>query len=167
MRLFLLLIPFLIAACNKPDPNPELRDEIYHELNNQLAAATHALSEEEKNLEGFQSKLKEVTPQTGQIKFAQKRVFDSENKIDHLKQEKAWLELRISERLADTKKNYMKAFKAGKDWPDPKEYEEFVATTKLRKAKREWDSKARIEATTPKKPKGEKAEGEVGEKKKE
>lgn len=166
MRLILLLIPFLIAACNKPDPNPELRDNIYHELNNQLAEVTHALEAEEKTLAGHEASLKEVVPQTGQIKFAQKRVFESQAKVDKMKQEKAWLELRVKERLQETKKTYFKAFKAGKDWPDPKEFEEFEAQSKLQKAKRQWDVKARIEATAPIKPKVEKAEGESGEKKK-
>lgn len=165
MRLFLLLVPFLIAACNKPDPNPENRDEIYQELNKQIAEITHAIDAEEKQLVEHKKNLSEVVPQTGQIKFAQKRVFDSQAKIDKMKQQKNWLEIRTKERLKETRKGYLKAFKANEPWPDPKEFEEYKAQTKLRQAKRDWDVKERIKDSEPSKPKGEGGEKKSEEKK--
>ncbi|MGE5086962.1 MAG: hypothetical protein ACM3MG_11720, partial [Bacillota bacterium] len=53
-------ILFLITACNKPDPNPELKDPIYADLQTQLGAATQALEAEKKKLEGFEKDLAAV-----------------------------------------------------------------------------------------------------------
>ena len=143
--LSIFIITLLLVACNKPDPNPELKDEIYADLNTQLADVGHELEAEEKQLVEHQKALSEVTPQTGQIKYAQKRVYDSEEKINKLRQEKQWLALRAEERLKYTKKEYLKAFKAGKPWPDPAEFEQYKLEMKMRKAKKEWDVKQRMQ----------------------
>lgn len=144
--LFFLFLSFsFLVACNKPDPNPELKDPIYADLNAQAEEAKKAIEAEEKVLADHEANLKAVEPQTGQIKYAQKRVYDSKNKLDKLKQEHQWLELRVKERLRETRKSYRKAFKAGQPWPDPAEYEQFQAQNKLRKAPREWSANRRIE----------------------
>jgi len=84
-----------LTACNKPDPNPELKDPIYSDLQTQLTAATQSLEAEKKKLEGFEKDLAAVVPQTGQVKYAQKRVFESQALVTKWEQEKAYLELKI------------------------------------------------------------------------
>lgn len=143
--LSIFIITLLLVACNKPDPNPELKDEIYADLNTQLAETTHALEAEEKQLAEHQKAMSEVTPQTGQIKYAQKRVYESEDKINQLRQEKQWLALRAQERLKYTRKQYLNAFKKGQPWPDPAEIEQYKAEMRLRKAKKDWDVKQRMQ----------------------
>jgi len=142
--IFALISLLFIAGCNKPEPNPELRDPIYADLNTRLGEVTGQIATEKKNLEGFQTALKEVVPQTGQVKFAQKRVNDSEDKLVRLNQEKDYLELKSKDRLASTKHNYLVAFRKGETWPDPKEYESYKIEQKLRKAKMSWDVKERM-----------------------
>ncbi len=136
-----------LIGCGRPDPNPELKDEIYADLNSQLAETTRGISEEEKKREEHKKALLEVVPQTGQNKFANKRVFDSETKITKLKQEKQWLELRIAERKASTKTKYLQAFRNKEVWPDPAEFEQYKAEKKMRNAKRNWDVRQRMDET--------------------
>ncbi|WP_291516591.1 hypothetical protein [Bdellovibrio sp. ArHS] len=141
----LIILSFAVSACNKPDPNPELKDPIYSDLNTTLAAANAALEAEKKALEGFQKELVDVVPQTGQIKYAQKRVFESQQKISRLEQEKQYLELKLEARKKSSKKAYLAAFKKGDIWPNPKEFEDYQAEKKLREAKRTWDVKQRMQ----------------------
>lgn len=136
MRLFyalFLLIPLLGACEKKQDPNPELRDPIYADYKAELGIAEQGLAAEKKTLEGHEAELKEVIPQSGQIKFAQKRVYESREKITKLEQRKLYFELKIKARLTEARKAYRTAFSKGEEWPDPKEHEEYKVASKLRR----------------------------------
>lgn len=165
MRFFSFLITILVVSivgCSRPDPNPELMDPIYSDLNSQLGETSRGIVEEEKKLEEHKKALSEVIPQTGQIKFATKRVFESEARIVKLKQEQQWLALRIEERKAYTKDKYLRAFKNKELWPDPAELEQYKLEKKLRSAKRTWDVKQRLSDAGQGKPKHESAKKEGG-----
>ncbi|MEN0057832.1 MAG: hypothetical protein AAGB31_03280 [Bdellovibrio sp.] len=138
------MISFFLLACEKPDPNPELRDPIYADLNSTLGAVSQEIEGEKKNLSDNEKALQEVIPQTGQIKYAQKRVQESKEKITRLEQEKAYLELKIENRRKSTKKSYAKAFANQEAWPDPQEWASYQAEKRLRSAKRTWDIKNRM-----------------------
>lgn len=140
----LILLSLSLVACNKPDPNPELKDPIYNDLHSAAAEASQLLEAEKKNLEGFEKELSDVVPQTGQVKYAQKRVRESKEKIVRLEQEKQYLELKIEARKRESKKSYSKAFKKGETWPDPQEWNSYQTEKRLRNAKRTWDAKERI-----------------------
>lgn len=140
----LIFIIFSLAACNKPDLNPELKDPIYSDLQSQLGSTTASLEAEKKKLEGFQKDLETVAPQTGQVKFAQKRVFESQALITKLGQEKNYLGLKLEQRKMAATISYRKAFEKKEEWPDPKEFISYRAEQKLRTARRSWDVKDRI-----------------------
>lgn len=148
----ILTLLFLCAAmigCNKPDPNPELKDPIYNDLNSRLGSTKQALEAEKKALEGHEVALKDVVPQTGQIKYAQKRIYDSQAKIQKLGQEVKYLELKIESRKRDAKKSYKIAFQKGEEWPNPTEFSSYEAANKLRAGKMTWDTNARVKALAP------------------
>ncbi|UYL10558.1 hypothetical protein B9G69_008215 [Bdellovibrio sp. SKB1291214] len=139
-----ILIIFTFAACSKPDPNPELKDPIYSDLQTKVGAATAALEAEKKKLEGFQKDMEAVVPQTGQIKYAQKRLYESQANITRLEQELEYLKLKVEQRLKTAQSSYKKAYAKKEEWPDPKEYSSYLAEEKLRNAKRSWDVKQRM-----------------------
>ena len=89
---YLLILPLfflLLASCEKKaDPTAYQKDPILADLTAKAEAMSKAVEAAQKELEGFKKELAEVKPQTGQIKFAQKRVFDTEAKITRLEQEK-------------------------------------------------------------------------------
>ncbi|WP_413585837.1 hypothetical protein [Bdellovibrio sp. HCB274] len=145
MRLIaVILLIFTLTACNKPMENPELKDPIYSDLQTQVGAATAALEAEKKKLEGFEKDLMTVVPQTGQIKYAKKRIYESQAAITRLEQEVEYLKLKVEQRKATAQQSYKKAFAKKEDWPDPKEWASYQAEQKLRKAKRSWDVKERM-----------------------
>jgi hypothetical protein len=129
----LLLIPLLAGCEKKLEPNPELRDPIYADYKAELGIVEQGIAAEKKTLEGHEQELKDVIPQSGQIKFAQKRIYESRDKITKLEQRKLYFELKIKARLSEVKKSYREAFAKKEDWPDPKEFEEYKVASKLRK----------------------------------
>ena len=156
MRIFSLLISiFLLTSCDKPDPNPELKDPIYNDLNSRLAASVQALAAERKGYEEQAEAVEAAIPQTGQLKRAQRRLYDSQRQLIRLEQEKQYLELKIESQRASAKAGYMQAYKNKKPWPNPQDWEAYTLEKKFRAAKRQWSVKDRIkELSQPSKPAG-------------
>lgn len=155
----LLLISLALTSCNKPDPNPELKDPIYNDLNSRFASTNQALEAEKKALQEHEASLKEVVPQTGQILYAKKRIYDSQAKIQRLSQEVKYLELKIASRKREAKQSYAEAFKKGEEWPNPTEFTAYEAQNKLRAAKPTWDAGARVKSLAPTAPKAAESTG--------
>lgn len=151
---FVIFTVFFAAGCSKPDPNPENRDPIYADYLAELDLAKKSLESEEKNLAEHETAFKAVVPQTGQIKYARKRIEESQAKIDKLKQQVTYFELKIAERLKETRKKYLAAFKAGQAWPDQKEIDEYKSVQKLRRDKIAADRNERIPPKDSKKKEG-------------
>ena len=95
--LIIFAVMFLLG-CNKPDPHPELKDPIYQDLQREFAEAQKAVDAEKSLLAEHEKNLKEVIPQTGQIKYAQKRVSESLARLEKLKQLVKYWEIRIKTR---------------------------------------------------------------------
>lgn len=144
-QLLLLLIPFLLFGCNRPEETPEVRDPIYQEFQSQQASVAKAIGDTQKVLDEKKSDINSVKPQTGQIKYAQKRLWETQRTLDSLIQQQKYWTIRLEERKKAARIDYMKAFSAGTTWPDPKEFQEYSTEKRLREAKQGWDQKARIE----------------------
>lgn len=127
------------VGCNKPDPNPENSDEIYKDLLQELDVATKALEAETKNVEKLKLELQNAVPQTGQVKFAQKKVNETQATIDKLAQQKQFFEIKIELRKAEVRSRYHEARRGGRKWPDLAEIEGYKAMMKLQREKLEWD----------------------------
>jgi uncharacterized protein YhaN len=138
------LTSFLVA-CDKPNPTPEANDPIYNEMLKEAAETNSAVAAAQKELEDFQKNLDAVVPQTGQIKYAQKRVSETTAKIEKLKQMKQYWEIRADSRKDWDRKSYLQAYNAKKPWPDPEEYEQYKLQRKLQQAPRNWNLKERID----------------------
>lgn len=152
------------ASCEKTDPNPELKDPIYADLQAQLGATEKSLIETQKNMDEQRVSLEGAEPQTGKANVFKKRYFQAQSIADRLTQQIKYWKIRIEERKLFARRAYLEAIKEKKEWPDPKEYEIYLSEKKLRVAKLEWDSKQRIEEAKKDLPKPASANSE-GEKK--
>ena len=147
-RIFLFLIILVIAsACNKPNPNPELLDPIYSDIQAQENNINAEIAAEEAKLAQNEQSLETVTPQSGQIKFVQKRIWESKNRLDRLYQMKKYWIVRKDSRKIQARTEYMKAFNSGQTWPDPKEFAAYKAQQKLEMSSRVWNVQKRIDET--------------------
>jgi hypothetical protein len=143
--LFLCFLSIYVIGCNKPDPNPELKDGIYLDMKAQLATTDKNIADFEKLLAENKANIEKVKPQTGQIKYAEKRYWEVKNAVDLLYQQRTYWKIRIAEREKYARTTYLKAFKEGKPWPDTKELEEYMAEKRLRQARQQWDVRQRID----------------------
>lgn len=143
--ILLLLLSFFFLGCDKPNPEPEKLDPIYEALQKEAAAANSAFVAAEKELEGFKKDLEAVVPQTGQIKYAQKRVYETEAKVAKLRQMRDYWQLRVESRLKWDREKYLVAYKAKKPWPPPEEFAEYQAQLALERAPRQWDLRQRLD----------------------
>jgi hypothetical protein len=162
LKIAFLFITICLFGCTKPNPNPELADDIYLDLKSQSENVKKEVETEKKKLEGFKKDLETAVPQTGAIKYAQKRFFESEAKVQKLEQLAKYFELKTESRLKYTKSEYLKAFRAGKVWPTPEEIESYKKYKELAANTSGWDSRKRIKAYE--KENGTVSDGKTGEK---
>ncbi len=135
----------LLTSCSKPDPNPELSDPIYLDMKTQLTIVEKSLVDAKAKIAESKTELKDAVPQTGQVKQAQKKLFQYEKLHDLYQQQiKYWL-IRIQERGRQARLEYTSSRKSGTPWPNPKEFESYASEKKLRLAKIQWDAKKRLE----------------------
>lgn len=145
-KIAILLIPLLLlGACSKPDTNPELKDPIYQDIVTQMGVTEKSITEMEKKLETHRGELKKVVPQSGQIKYVEKRIWETQRTLDQLKQQQKYWIIRKDQRRDLVRKKSLEAFHAGEKWSDPGEYEAYLTEKRLRLAKIDWDSKERRE----------------------
>lgn len=142
----LIFISFLIFSlgCKQKDPNPELQDKIYQDLKAELVNAETQLAEFQKKVSEMEKEMRNSRPQTGDFKRYQKYYFQYQNNVSRYRQQIVYWKIRIVQRKSFVQIEYSKAFESQKQWPDPKEYDEYLARKRLRLAKIEWDIKQRI-----------------------
>lgn len=152
----LALFIITLVGCQKTDPTPELRDEIYKDLQVELEIATKALEAEEKNLETLLKERQKAIPQTGQIKYANKKVYDSQERIEQIRQQKTYFEIKIETRKFEVRARYAESLKkGGRPWPDPKEVEMYKTVTEFYRNKINWE---KTKGTKKNVPRGTKVE---------
>ena len=140
--LFVLFIVFSMMGCDKKDPNPELSDEIYKDLLSELDIAKKRVSDEESQFARVKKEFEIVVPQTGQIKYAQKRVFESEQNLTSYKQQAKYFEIKLEQRKLFVRERYLESFqKNGRKWPDEEEIKDYKLRLKLQRAKLDWNKK--------------------------
>lgn len=139
MWVYLLPFLFLVTACSQPDPQPELKDPIYQDMKAELDIAEKGLAEAKKSFEEHQKNLGMVKPQTGQIKYAQKRYFEAERAVTALEQQKKYWIIRMDERKRFVRRQSLIAFNKGEKWDNSAEVSQFEVEKRLRRAKLKWD----------------------------
>ncbi len=142
---FIVIFLFLTASCSKEDPNPEKKDEIYQDLLSELDIASKSLEEEEKNLASLKKELEKAIPQTGQVKYATKKVQVSQEQVEILKQRKTFFEIKIEMRKHQVQQRYKESLrKDGRPWPDQEEITLYRSISKLNRDKLAYDRNKRM-----------------------
>ncbi len=149
-NLFLGSILMFLFACTPGDPQPELADPIYKDLAVELDIARKNLDLEDKNLKTLLKEKAAAIPQTGQVKFATKKVYDSQEKIIVLAQRVQYFEISLSQRASLAKLKYNESLApGGKPWPDPQELAMYASVTKFQRDKLLWDRNKGVKKDVP------------------
>ncbi len=145
MPIFLILFTVLATSCTKRDPAPELLDTIYLDLKNELEIAQKNYAAEEVQNKKSKAEFLQVVPQTGQIKIASKRVFESNNNLDLYAQQIKYFEIGLELRKNIARARYLESLtKNGRPWPDDKEIADYKIRLKLQKEKLSWGKKPEV-----------------------
>lgn len=143
-------ISLFFAACNSKNAHPEQLDSIYKDLATELDIANKSLAAEEKNLSALLEEKALAVPQTGQIKFANKKIADSTNKINALKQQKLFFEIKVAQRLEHARAKYEESLRpGGEPWPDQKEAALYSSIAKFQRNKIFWEKNRGMKADVP------------------
>lgn len=148
--LILIAVMAFLTACTQKDPNPEHADGIYKDLVAELGLARRALDLEEKALATLLKEKALAVPQTGQIKFANKKIADAEERIMIMRQRVTFFEISASQRAEHARLKYEESLRpGGKPWPDKDELELYNSVTKFQRDKLAWDRNKGIKKTVP------------------
>lgn len=149
---FLIIAAFALffTSCNSKNAHPEQLDSIYKDLVTELDIANKSLEEEEKNFASLLEEKSLAIPQTGQIKFANKKIADSQNKINSLKQQKLFFEIKVAQRLEHSHIKYEESLRpGGKPWPDQEEVSLYNSVTRFQRNKISWEKNKGMKTDVP------------------
>lgn len=142
LHLILISLCIFALSCKQEDPTPELSDKIFKDLQAELEIAKKNTEAEESQQKRVLDEFSKVIPQTGQHKFAEKRVFDSQNQLAVYRQQEKYFEVKLEERRIYVRKRYLESLlPKGRPWPAPEEDAEYALRLKLRRAKLDWDKR--------------------------
>ena len=159
LHLLLAFFCALALSCKQEDPTPELSDKIFKDLRAELEIAKKNTETEASQQVKVAQELSHAVPQTGQRKFAEKRVFDSQNQLSTYHQQEKYFEVKLEERRIYVRKRYLESLlPGGRAWPSPEEDAEYDLRLKLRRAKLDWDKKRVPRGTASNDEKPKKAE---------
>ena len=148
--LFFALFALILTSCTQADPHPESRDEVYQDLETELGIAEKAFDAEEKMQERLQADLGKVLPQTGQVKFATKKLRDSADRLNALSQQKLYFGIKLEQRKAYVQSRYHESLKdPNRPWPDEKELSMYRSVVKFNREKIAWEKNRGMKKAVP------------------
>ncbi|MCB0361458.1 MAG: hypothetical protein KDD35_01970 [Bdellovibrionales bacterium] len=145
LRLTLMQTPFLLVTilfgCKKMDPNPELKDPIYKDLSSIHKELEKTVIELEKNLEENFKELDQAGADGMDLKVARKKITETRQKLRKSIQLRDYTKIRMERRRVEGRRSYRIAFEKGEEWPDPKEFQQYLTHKRLRDAPRVWPTR--------------------------
>ena len=138
----LMLIGFTLGlvACTKPDPIPEERDPIYQDLVKREAEHTKLAEEAAAKVIELRTQLEKAEPNTIEKKdIVRDLAKNTSAKLDH-EQWARYYRIRVGRRKMVDRMTYKVAFdtQKDKDWPDAKEYQDYLTNRRLIESPRNW-----------------------------
>jgi hypothetical protein len=129
-------------GCSRPNPTPELIDPIYADLLQRSAVAKAGAETKKAEIKKLKEELAELPARDPTKRKLQENLSKNEMLLVVADQEGLYYEIRAEQRKAYARDEYLKAFEAGKPWPEPKDFEIYKIQRKLRDSPREWTGKA-------------------------
>jgi hypothetical protein len=131
---FVFITIFVLAGCNKPDPNPHLSDYIYSDIHSKLTEAEKLKSTHTTNYEEFKSKILAADRQSREYNMLTKKSFAAKWEADKTQQKIDYFRMLLFERERYVRQSYMKAFSMGVKWDNSEELRQY-------KKSAQWESK--------------------------
>ena len=128
----------LQIGCSRPNPTPELIDPIYRDIGEKAALSKAEADRVSEEIKTAKEELEKLPPRDPSLRKMRQDLKNKEAKLVQLEQQALYYEIRAEKRKAYAREDYLKAFNAGKPWPNPETKEAYELVGKLRAAPREW-----------------------------
>ncbi len=138
-RIISIVCLIFMFSCTQRDPNPERADFVYRDLSKELDLVKKSIDSAQVEYDARLADLRLVVPQTGQIKSFEKKVFESKNQLERLKQQQQFFEISLEQRKKHVSNRYDESYRGGRTWPDAKEIEIYEQSQKLQREKIAWE----------------------------
>lgn len=135
------ILMFSLVACTKEDPNPELRDPIFKDLEKRRDEHQKNANEAAATLKTLYEKLEKVEANSIEKKDIQKDI--AKNKAKNLESDQwyRYYKIRAERRRITGRESYREAFAKGEEWPNPREYSDYQVNRRLVEASRNWNAR--------------------------
>lgn len=130
-----------VVGCKSVDPNPELKDKIYLDIRADLEIQHKALKISEDFLRLAYEEEKSAELNSGELATIRRDIRDEKVKIEAIKQDIKYMEIRLERRLLESRLAYAKALESNEDWPNETEYQAYLAHKELRNAPNNWNER--------------------------
>lgn len=162
-----LFLAVSLTGCRKEDPNPELLDPIYADLQKRAADAQKSFEDETAKHKDMRLAVEKAEPNSIELKNARKDLAKSLKLAVDMEQAARYYKIRAQRRLLVDKITYKEAFVNNQPWPDPAEYSAYQVNMRLNAVNLNWNTRVpklqkRLEKA-PVKAEGGKEEGEKKE----
>lgn len=148
MGILCALVSAIVLGCKKRDPNPETKDQVFAQLQTDLAEAKAAVAVIQEYVDSNKSDMAEAVPQSGERAVYEKRVNEGLNSLTYANQQVRMYEIRIEERRQYVGRRYLESLtKAGRTWPDQEE-----VSAELQRLQLLREKTARVRNSLPKPP---------------
>lgn len=141
VRYLLFAIVVATSGCKSENPNPELLDPIYKDLDKRASDAQHNLDDELKKQLELRTKIDQAEPNTIELKHSQLDLDKSLKIAAELEQKTHYYKIRAQRRLLVDRISYRNALKKHEPWPDPNEYSQYLINTRLNEVSLNWNAR--------------------------
>lgn len=153
-----------LVGCRKEDTNPELLDPIFKDLDKRASDSQKGLDDEKKHQDELVVFISRAEAHSLELRNAKRDLAKSKMLSSALEQDAHYYQIRAKRRMLEDRINYKAAFAKKENWPDPREYSDYLTNSRLRQVNLNWNAhvpklQSRL-STVAAKPEKEKAKGE-------
>lgn len=130
-----------VSGCRSQNPTPEVLDPIFADLNQRSSVAKAAAEGAKADITSMRDELAALPPRDPTRRKLLQDLSKKELQFVVAEQDALYFEIRAQQRKDYARDEYLKAFNAGKDWPDPKDFEAYKLQRKLAESPREWNNR--------------------------
>lgn len=139
--IFLIVLCTQLLGCKKEDPNPELMDPIYSDLLKRATESQKAFDDAKVKIETLRQDLSKAEPNSIDVKDIQKELAKMELQKLRAEQEARYFRIRSERRKFEDRIEYKKAFAKNEEWPNKREYSDYLVNIRVREINLNWNSR--------------------------
>jgi len=130
-----------LLGCKSKDPHPELSDKVYIDIRSRLEDLRKKLDNSKTFFELAELEKQAAPPGSQELAVIVKDIREEKKLINQIQQKIRYLEIRMARRKLESRISYQKAFQNDMPWPDPKEYQAYLAHQELLEAPSNWSER--------------------------